>query len=183
MLHTNFAAISFNATQNLNFFKIFGKVVITVPCIKQYPLKLHQYHLLKQAYCMRNFVRFYEVKFEIQLQQIFWKNWTAALPSDLYVPKFHHRYILWYIFYLYIFLQIHALETKISLTETFRKKCYYSTNSREILTKSWETSLYIRININMKIYEILWLKYRAAPETKFLSHRHTDTQTNRHLHK
>ena len=67
ILQINFCAILFNRTQDLHFSKNSGKFVITAPSRKLCPQKLYQYHLLKLAYCMQNFVRFHAIEYDIEL--------------------------------------------------------------------------------------------------------------------
>ena len=66
-----FLSVSFNRAQEMHFSKNFGKIAITASLSKLCPQKLHESHLLKQVYCMQNFVRFHGIESKIELRQFF----------------------------------------------------------------------------------------------------------------
>ena len=60
--------------------------------VKLCPQKLYQCYLLKEVYCMQNFIQFHAVESEIELSQEFWENRIAAPPTELHVSKLNHCY-------------------------------------------------------------------------------------------
>ena len=74
ILHINLSAISFNRNQDLGYTKNSGKTLTIEPPCKLCLQKLYQCHLLKQVYCMQNFVLFHAIEPEIGLSQEFWKK-------------------------------------------------------------------------------------------------------------
>ena len=87
------------------------------------------------------------------------------------------------IYTLYInFCAILSTRNRDMLIPEIPKKYNYSATYWAIFNKSWQTSIYVRISLNIKFLKILCISSRATLATKFLSHthRHTDIQTHRH---
>ena len=79
-MHINFCAILFNRTHDLHFPQNSGKIVIAAPPSKLFPQKVYQCHLLKEVYCMQNFVRFHAIEFKIELSQKLWEKRNNSAP-------------------------------------------------------------------------------------------------------
>ena len=131
---------------------------------------------------MQNIVRFYAIEPNIEIPEEMWeKQNSSALCWAICTQIASLLFLMIDILYIYIFVQFHPLENKMSLSQKFRKKCNYSATCSAIFTKSWQMPICVRITLNIKFYKILLISFWATLGTKFLSHtyRHTGRETDR----
>ena len=132
---------------------------------------------------MQNFVWFHAIQSQIELSQKIWKKRNSSIPYWAYMLRCAQIASL-------LYLMIHILNINfgaISSTENrdelipkiLKKDSDYSATCWAIFMKSRMTSIYVRIMVNIKFHEILFISSRSTLVTNFLSHthRHTDRQT------
>ena len=137
ILHMNLCAISFNRTQDLHFAKNSEKIVTTLPPSNLCSRQLYIYNLVKQVYCMQNFVWFYATGSKIKLPEEFWGKLNSSAPYwAIYTQIASLLFLMIYILYIN-FVEFCPLETQISVFQKFWKKWNYSANCWAIFTKYW----------------------------------------------